>query len=120
MNTLACSLADDYVRAVNESDAAAFLALFAEDAVVDDANREFRGRSAINGWSATDIFAANVRFEVVDTSQSDGDAVITTIVDGEFDRTGLPNPVVIIHRITVEHSKIARLTCRLADANAAS
>ena len=43
-----------------------------------------------------------------------GETLITTKVDGNFDRTGLPDPVVIIHHITVEGDRIARLTCRLA------
>lgn len=115
MNSISCSLADAYVRAVNDADAVAYIALFAENAVVDDAGREFRGQDAIRAWSASDIFAANVRFEVVDSSQRDGDAELTTFVDGDFDRTGLPDPVVIVHRITAENDKIVRLTCRLAD-----
>jgi hypothetical protein len=115
MNSVICPLADAYVRSVNQSDAAAYLALFSDDAVVDDAGREFRGRDAIQAWAASDIFAANVRFEVVDSAERDGDAVLTTIVDGDFDRTGLPEPVVIVHRFTGENGKIVRLSCRLAD-----
>jgi hypothetical protein len=115
MNTISCSLADAYVRAVNDGNANAYGALFHENALVDDGGREFRGRDAIRTWSASDIFAVNVRFEVVDSTERDGDAVLTTIVEGDFDRTGLPDPVVIVHRITAENEKVARLTCRLAD-----
>ena len=32
----------DYIRTVNENDPAGFMALFAEDALVDDAGREIR------------------------------------------------------------------------------
>jgi hypothetical protein len=102
------------VRSINGHDAAAFLALFADDAVVNDAGREFRGRAAIKAWSDREIFDARVTLEVLDLAHSDGETRITTKVDGNFDRTGLPDPVIIIHRITVEGDKIIGLTCRLA------
>ena len=81
-----------YVRTVNGNQPAEFLALFAEDAVIDDAGREFRGREAIREWAARDIFAARVTFDVLDASGDEGDATITAKVDGTFDRTGLPDP----------------------------
>lgn len=115
MNAIACPVAEGYVRSVNSDDAGAFKALFAEDAVVDDAGREFRGRDAIAAWAESDIFAVQVRLQVVDATESDHDALVTAIVDGDFDRTGLPDPVVIVHRISVRDDKIVRLTCRLAE-----
>jgi ketosteroid isomerase-like protein len=115
MHTISCSLADAYVRAVNDADPAALLDLFAADAVVNDAGREFRGHEAIGAWSASDIFAANVRLKVTDSAVDQGEALLTAIVDGDFDRTGLPDPVVIVHRVAAENDKIVQLTCRLAE-----
>jgi hypothetical protein len=106
--------ADGYVRSINGHDAAAFIALFADGAVVNDAGREFRGRSAIRDWSDHDIFAAQVTLEVLGVDDRDGETVVTTKVEGNFDRTGLPDPVVIDHHITAEGGKIVGLTCRLA------
>ena len=37
-----------------------------------------------------------------------------TTFDGDFDRSGLPEVVVISHRIEMAEGKIAKLTCRLA------
>jgi hypothetical protein len=105
---------EGYVRAINESDAAAFCALFDRDAVVDDAGREFRGIDAIKEWSDREIFAARVTLDVLGKSVRDGVDVITTKVDGDFDRTGLPDPLVMDHCIAVDGGKIVRLTCRLA------
>jgi ketosteroid isomerase-like protein len=115
MSAVSTSIADNYVRSINRGDAAAYISLFAADAVVDDGGREFRGVDAIRKWSESDIFAVHVSLEVLDESQRDGDVVLTTRVDGDFDRTGLPDPVVIVHRLAVEGEKITRLTCRLAE-----
>ena len=101
-----------YVRAINEHDTAAFIALFAEDSVVNDAGREFRGLAAIGAWSKSDIFDPNVTLEVIRFDGDDGDVAVTTKVDGNFDRTGLPDPVIIQHHITGE-ARIAKLTCTL-------
>jgi limonene-1,2-epoxide hydrolase len=103
-----------YIAAINDHDAAAFIPLFADGAVVDDVGREFRGLAAIKAWSDREIFDAQVALEVIDVADDDGETVLTTKVDGNFDRTGLPDPVIINHRFTVEGGKIVNLTCRLA------
>ena len=115
MNTHLSPVTDAYIRTVNSHDAAAYQALFSHDAVVNDGGREFVGLAAIKQWSASDIFDAQVTLEVLDETEQDGGAVITTKVDGNFDRTGLPDPVIIVHRLSIENGKIARLTCRLAE-----
>ena len=106
--------AEAYVRSINTHDRGAFLPLFAADAIVDDAGREFRGTAAIKERSDREIFDARVTLEVLNVSEHDGAAVIMTKVDGNFARTGLPDPVVINHHIAAESGKIVGLTCRLA------
>ena len=103
-----------YVRSINDHDSVTFIALFANGAVVSDVGREFRGVAAIKAWSDREIFDAQVTLEVIDVAGRDGAIVVTAIVDGNFDRTGLPNPVIIDHRLTAEGGKIVRLTCELA------
>ena len=103
-----------YVRSINDHDRAAFNALFAQSAVVNDNGREFRGSAAIKAWSDREIFDAQVTLAVIDVADRDGDTVVTTKVDGNFDRTGLPDPVIINHHIRAEGGKIVGLTCRLA------
>jgi SnoaL-like domain len=113
MNISLSPLATAYIRSINNQEAARFIALFADGAVVDDAGREFRGRDAIKAWSDREIFGARVTLEVLDVADRGAEVVITTKVDGNFDRTGLPDPVIISHHITTENGKIARLVCRL-------
>jgi hypothetical protein len=103
-----------YIRAINYHDAAAFIALFADGAVVNDVGREFRGPAAIKAWSDREIFDARVSLEVNDVADRDGETVITAKVDGNFDRTGLPDPLILSHHIKVAGDQIVGLTCRLA------
>jgi ketosteroid isomerase-like protein len=113
MTTQLPTIAAEYVRSINTPDADALVGLFAPDALVSDAGREFRGVAAIRAWSESDIFTPQVRLKVLSVAGGDGEAVVTTEVDGNFDRTGLPDPVVIDHHISTHSGKIARLTCRL-------
>jgi hypothetical protein len=104
-----------YVRSINDHDRAAFNSLFADGAVVNDVGREFRGPAAIKAWSDREIFDVQVTLEVIKVVNRDGETVLTTKVDGNFDRTGLPDPVIIDHHIAIAHGKIVGLTCLLAD-----
>lgn len=115
-NTQLPPLAESYLRSTNRHDAAGFQALFAEHARVKDAGREFRGIQAIKEWSKRDIFDASVTLELLRAELCDGGAVLTTKVDGNFDRTGLPDPVVISHRLQIAGDKIVELSCALAEA----
>ena len=103
-----------YVDSINTHDVATFQRLFADAAVVDDAGRELRGIAAIKDWSDREIFGVQVTLEVVKVQQQDDQTVLTTKVDGNFDRTGLPNPVIINHDLQIDAGKISKLTCRLA------
>ena len=46
--------------------------------------------------------------------ERDGQTIVTAKIDGTFDRTGLPDPLLMEHCFTVTGDKIATLTCRLA------
>jgi len=114
MTTPLPEIAGSYIRATNGHDAAAFIALFADGAVVNDNGPTFRGLAAIKAWSDREIFDAGVTLEALDVADKGGATVVTTKVDGNFDRTGLPDRVIINHLITVAGDKIVGLTCRLA------
>ena len=98
-----------YLNAVNTGAKADFAASFADDAVVVDVNRELRGLDAITGWAAADIFGADVQFDVLDVTERQGQTIVRLKIDGAFDRTGLPDPLVMNHEFTVAKGKIAEL-----------
>lgn len=117
MTTTLPSTAAAYVQATNNHDSAGFIDCFSENAVVADAGREFQGLAAIKAWSDHEIFGASVTLEVLDVAARDGETVIRTKVDGTFDKTGLPDPLLIDHYLTMEGDKIVGLACRLAESN---
>ena len=98
-----------YLRAVNTGAAEEFPASFADDAVVVDVNRELRGLDAITAWADTDIFGAQVHFDVLDVTERQGRTIVRVKIDGTFDRTGLPDPLVMNHEFKMAEGKIAEL-----------
>ena len=104
---------ETYIRATNARDPDAFQSSFAQDAVVQDVEREFRGIAAIKEWANREIFAVNVTLDVMDVVERDGQTIVTVKIDGTFDRTGLPDPLLMDHCFTIAGDKIKALTCRL-------
>lgn len=115
MKATPTSLAEAFVASANAHDAETFLELFAEDAIVVDVGREIRGLKAIRDWSTREIFQANVTFQVRASSEEGNVTRLVVEVDGDFDRTGLPNPLVMTQTLTVSGDKIVRLACQLGD-----
>ena len=72
-------------------------------------NRELRGLDAIADWAGADIFGAHVHFDVLDVTERQGRTIVTVKIDGTFDRTGLPDPLVMNHEFKVAEGKIAEL-----------
>jgi len=103
-----------FIRTVNNHDVDAFLSTFANDAVVSDVGREFRGAAAIKEWSEREMFDVNVTLDVVDVAEHDGETVVTVEVDGTFDKTGLSDPLLLNHHFTLDGGKIVAFSSRLA------
>src|SRR5687768_12183890 len=101
---------ETYIRAINVGDAATLQSTFADDAVVKDVGREFRGAPAIKEWAEREIFAANVRLEVVDAIERAGETIVTMKIDGTFDPTGLPDPLLMDLCFGLDGDKITVLT----------
>lgn len=107
--------AANYIHATNTHDAQAFIRCFDENAIVLDAGRELRGLADIKTWSDHEIMEPLVTLEVRSVAERGGDVIITTQVEGNFDRTGLPDPLIIDHQITLADGRITRLQCRLVN-----
>jgi len=101
------------LEAINEADSEAFLACFADDAIVIDVQREFSGKAAIKDWSEHEVMVGNVTEEIVYVREHYGDYIVVAKVDGDFDKTNLPDPLLITNHFTLRDGKIVKLICML-------
>ncbi len=91
----------EYVRACNAFETDALSAVFAGDALVNDARREFRGRPAIRRWIEREIVGDKVTMDVRDVRHQHGITVVDAVMDGEYDKTSLPAELVLTHYFNV-------------------
>ena len=99
----------DHIDAVNAGDSDRIVATFAEDAYVNDNHREFVGIDAIRRWVAKEIVGDKVRIEVREVLNHYDDTVLRGAYDGTFDRTNLPDDLVLTNYFSVRDGKIVSL-----------
>lgn len=104
----------DFVKAVNEHNAEAFLAVFAENAVIIDEGHKYQGIAAIKEWNDEKNIGANITLRPIETTERDGETILTAEVDGDFDKTGLPDPFLMDLYFTLGENSITKLTYHLA------
>ncbi len=103
-----------FFHTANAPDPDAFIANFTDNAILIDGAREYSGIIAIKEWSETDIFAAKVKYEVTNTTQHNEETVVTAQVDGNFDKAGLPDTLMLDHHFILTEVKISRLTIQIS------
>jgi SnoaL-like domain len=106
--TLAPVLAE-YIAAVNAFDEDAIAAAFADDALVNDVHREFWGREAIRRWAARELVGDGVTVEVTEVLDHHGDTIVRGRYDGNYDKTNLPDELILTSYFTVRDGKIVTL-----------
>jgi hypothetical protein len=98
-----------YIAASNAFDGDALIAWFTDDAFVNDARREFWGKEAIRAWLDRHLIGDEVTMDVTATAEHYGDVIVHAVMDGKYDKTGLPDPLVLTHYFTVRDDRIVRL-----------
>ena len=99
----------EHIAAVNAQDTDAIMATFADDAYVNDARREFAGRDAVRRWVEREMTGDKVRIEVREVLDHYGDTIVRGAYDGEFDKTSLPDEIVLSNYFSVRGGKIVSL-----------
>ncbi len=99
----------EYVAAVNAFDEDAVVAMFADDAMVNDVRREFWGKDAIRGWVREEIVGDRVTVEPIDVVEHHGQTIVRGRYDGEYDKTNLPDELILTSYFTVEDGRIVTL-----------
>ena len=109
MSTELTGVIAEHFTAVNAFDIDPIVATFAEDAYVNDAHREINGREAIRRWVATEMVGDKVTLDVQEVIDHHGDVIVRAAYDGEYDKTGLPDPLVMSNYFGVRDGQIVSL-----------
>lgn len=99
----------EYISAVNAFDEDAIVATFAEDALVNDVHREFWGVEAIRRWAARELVGDRVTIVVTEVLDHHGDTIVRGRYDGDYDKTNLPDELILTSYFTVRDGKIVTL-----------
>jgi SnoaL-like protein len=99
----------EYVAAVNAFDEDAIVATFADDALVNDVRREFWGKDAIRRWVREEIVGDRVTVEPIDVIEHYGQTICRGRYDGEYDKTNLPDELILTSYFSVRDGRIVTL-----------
>jgi SnoaL-like domain len=98
-----------YIDGSNGFDLNAVAATFADTALVNDQLHEYVGVSAIRNWAAREIISDRVTMEVIGTAIRGNNIAVVANIDGEYDKTGLPTPLILTFYFSVSGDRIEQL-----------
>jgi ketosteroid isomerase-like protein len=99
----------EHIAAVNAFDTDAIVATFAPDAYVNDNHREMWGTEAIAKFMAKEFVGDHVTMEVREVIEHYGDIIVRAKYDGTYDKTNLPDELVMTSYFSIRDGKIVSL-----------
>jgi hypothetical protein len=103
------SLVAAFVEATNSFDLERLMVTFADDALVNDQLRDYWGKAAIRDWAERDIIGKKLTIAVTNIVRHYGNFIVTADIDGNFDKRGLPDPLVLAFYFTPHNDVIIQL-----------
>jgi hypothetical protein len=100
----------EHIRAVNAFDTDAIVATFNRDAYVNDNRREIVGIDAIRRWVEKELVGDRVTMDVQEVANHYGEIIVRAAYDGNYDKTNLPEVVILSNYFRVVDEKIVSLT----------
>lgn len=85
------------------------MATFGPDALVNDVQREFDGAEAIRAFAAKEIFGDGVTFTPLQALDRHGDVTVHARTDGTYDKTGLPDLLILSLYFSLRDERITQL-----------
>jgi len=79
--------------------------VFADDALVNDQLREY-WESRHQEWAVRDIIGERLTMHVVKTVEHYGHIIVTANIDGNYDKRGLPDPLVLTFYFSAHGDRI--------------
>ena len=95
-----------YLDGVNAFDVDEIMACFAEDAYVNDARREINGIDAIRRWVEKEMVGDHVTMDPIEVVDHHGDTIVRSRYDGTYDKTNLPDELIMSDYFSVRDGKI--------------
>jgi hypothetical protein len=100
----------EYIAAVNAFDADRIVNTFASDGYVNDVRREMWGPDAIRKWVDKEVVGDHVTMEVREIVDNYGDIIVRAKYDGTYDKTNLPDELILSSYFSIRDEKIVSLT----------
>jgi hypothetical protein len=108
MTTALPPVIEELIAAVNAGDLDALTATFADDALFT-AQAQARGIDAVRALLAKEFIDDHVTLEVSDVIDHYGDYIVRTKYDGDYDKTNLPDPLVMTNYYALREGKVITL-----------
>jgi hypothetical protein len=99
----------DNIAACNAHDIEAWMSTFASEAMLNDISREFIGTEAIRAFAAKEIFGDSVTMAVHRAWDRYGNVTVHAKFDGTYDKTNLPDPLILTLYFTLQDGLITQL-----------
>jgi SnoaL-like domain len=109
MTTELSGVIAEHIAAVNAADVPRIIDTFAPDAYVNDNRREIRGADAIRRWVEKEMVGDHVTMDVCEVIDHFGDTIVRARYDGTYDKTNLPDELVLTNYFSVRDGKIVSL-----------
>jgi SnoaL-like domain len=98
-----------HIEAINSFDVDAIMDTFADDALVNDVAREFWGREHIRAFVSQELVGDRVTMDPVEAVDNAGMWCVRCRYEGDYDKTGLPDPLIMTNYLRVRDGKIVTL-----------
>jgi len=109
MSTELPAIVAEHIAAVNAFDTDRIVATFTPDAYVNDNRREIWGTGAIRAFMAREFVGDHVTMDVREVIDHYGDIIVRARYDGTYDKTNLPDDLVMTSYFSIRDGKIASL-----------
>jgi limonene-1,2-epoxide hydrolase len=100
----------EHIAAVNAFDTDRIVNTFAPDAYVNDNRREIWGTNAIWQFMNKEFVGDRVTMEVKEVIDHYGDILVRARYDGTYDKTNLPDELIMTSYFAIRDGKITSLT----------
>jgi limonene-1,2-epoxide hydrolase len=100
----------EHIAAVNDFDTDRIVAAFAPDAYVNDNRREIWGTDSIRAFVAREFVGDKVTLDVREVIDHYGEIIVRARFDGNYDKTNLPEELIMTSYFSIRDGKIVSLT----------